>query len=396
MREHSRLRRALAAGSLTTLTLLLAPAATAADSGGEVSVSNARVRIGEQVQVAGRGLPPGEPVAVRVCGAPNASGRLACGTGLEGLQVALDGTLATAFQVDEPTGPCPCTVVVDLPAGPPVSTRIDLLGHAVAKVPKAPEIVVDAAEVGRSEGIGHLFGLAPEPTLTLTLRNAGVSAAQPTLDLSWRDGDGEPVAITDSGVPVIEPGQSVDFEIPLTFGALAQGKHTVEGQVVVGDLFAPVETTTTVAPWGLYAVGVLALVGFAAVRVRRITRQTPRRASPPPAETEEAARPAPVTVPRPRSRRSAPDDDSVMVGPPRLAATPLQPLTPLDRLKAAAPTNEHEATVAEALSVIRERSEDAPARLPDRHELPPQPGRRAERGGKRAARPEKGRWITRR
>lgn len=405
MREHSRLRRALAAGSVTALTLLLAPAASAAETGGEVSVSNARVRVGEQVQVFGSGMPPGEPVAVRVCGAPNASGRLACGTGLEGLQVAADGTLTTALQVDEPTGPCPCTVVVDLPAGPPVSTRLDLLGHPVAKAPKAPEIVVDAAEVGRSDGLGHLFGLAPEPTLTLTLRNAGVSAAQPTLDLSWRDGDGEPVAITDSGVPVIDPGQSVDFEIPLTFGTFAQGEHTVEGQVVVGDLFAPVEATTTVAPWGLYAVGLLALAGLAVARVRRVTGADPGRDAASPSVTdrperadrpEPATPPAGVSVPRPRSRRSSADDDAVMVGPPRLTATPLQPLSPLDRLKAAAPRDEHEATVADALSAIRERTEAAPARLPDRHEVPPQAGRRAERGGKRAARPEKGRWIIRR
>lgn len=390
MREHVRLRRALATGvvgAVAGVGLLVAQPAWA-DDAPEVNVSNARVRVGDQVQVAGRGFEPGDRVNVQVCGAPDASGRLACGKGQQDVAVAADGTVTSIFGIHEPSGPCPCTVVIDRPDGPPVSTRIELLGYAVAKSPKAPEIVVDSAVIGSSPGFSHYFGMAPEPSVTLMLRNAGASAAQPTVELAWRDGDGEPVAITDSGVPVIEPGQSVEFSMPMTFGAFAQGEHTVSGQVVVGDLFAPVEASTTVAPWGLYGLAAFALVGGALLRARRVV---PARV---PASPDADVVDVTPTVAVPTQRTSPPPaarpQETTLVGPPRLEATPLAPHPVVTS------PQQDRATVSEALQVIEERKAEAPARLPDRYEVPPQSGRRAERGGKRAARPEKGRWITRR
>lgn len=507
MREHARLRRAVVTALAGVVALLLVPVASWGDSGAEVVVSNTRVRVGDQVQVTGKGFTPGDTVAVAVCGAADASGRLACGEGLTDVLVAADGTVNQALTVHEPAGPCPCTIVVDGPEGPPDTARIELLGYAVLKKPKAPEVVVDSATLERSGGFGHWFGLSPEPTLQLTLRNAGSSAAQPALDLSWRDGDGEPVAIVDSGVPVIEPGDSVEFSIPLDLGAFAQGEHTVAGQVVVGDLFAPVEARTTVGPWGLYVLVAGALVGGAMMRARRVT--APAAAGAPPQRLARRAAPA-RTVPAPRApsrraaeetagreprsepRRSEPrrkerqeqtEREPAYVGPPRLEATPLAPLTslresgpqddqatqrnrlpqgdrpssqtlsPLERLSASAPGRtttatapgvrvptqgsasrmparddaqqaapapaptqsvrqvpeddvpvvqiqqdpaQDMATVAQAMAAIAERSGESPTRLPDTVAVPPQPGRRADRGGKRAARPAKGAWITRR
>ncbi|MBE7325778.1 hypothetical protein IEQ44_14085 [Nocardioides sp. Y6] len=501
MREHARLRHAVVAALAAVVALLLAPAASWAEDP-EVTLSSSSLRVGDQVQVTARGFAPGEAVTVAVCGAADASGRLACAQGVDAV-VAADGTLNQALAVGEPAGPCPCTVVVDGLEGPPHTARIDLLGYPVLKKPKAPEVVVDSATLQGSGGIGHWFGLSPEPTLELVLRNAGVSAAQPALDLSWRDGDDEPVAIVDSGVPVIEPGDSVTFSIPLDLGTFAQGEHTVVGQVVVGDLFAPVEARTTVGPWGLYALVLAALVGGAVMRARSVTAgsaspvrsaspaatpqrsrrraaparsvsapRTPAPRTPAPRTPARGAAPAAERPGRPESpqrparedRRSRAGREPAYVGPPRLESTPLAPLpsrgdrspaqderastqtmSPLERLSASAPgrttatatapgvrvpsqgvaprvpTREappapapapapevpavqaHQdpqqdmATVAQALAVIAERAEEAPARLPDTYAAPaPQPGRRADRGGKRAARPAKGAWITRR
>lgn len=426
MREHARLRRAAVTAVAGVIVLLLAPTASWADSDAEVTVSNTRVRVGEQIQVTGTGFTPGDQVTVAVCGAANASGRLACGTGVPDVVVAADGTLALPFTVHEPSGACPCTVVVDGPEGPPVTTRIELLGYAVAGKPKSPEVVVDSATVAPSRGLGHWFGLAPEPTLELVLRNAGASAAQPALDLAWRDGEGDPQPIVDSGIPVIEPGQTVTFSIPLNYGALAQGEHTVAGQVIVGDLFAPVEARSTVGPWGLYALVLAALVGGAVMRARRVAGPVRPATAARPARRAAPAR----VVPKPRvpartERRE--QREPAYVGPPRLESTPLSPLTgrrstqsmsPLERLGAAAPGRNAPkvtppaatqaapvvqrdpardmATVAEALSAIAQRAGEAPARLPDPHEVPAQPGRRADRGGKRAARPAKGARAARR
>src|SRR5690606_19755692 len=130
-------------------------------------------------------------------------------------------------------------------------------------------LVVDAATLEPAGGLGRWFGAAPEGTLTLTLRNAGVAPAEPTLDLVWRDGEDAPEPIVDSGLPIVEPGESVEVEVPLTFGSFAQGEHTVSGQVVVGDLYAPVNASTTLAPWGLY---VLVLGGLGAAAYARIKK----------------------------------------------------------------------------------------------------------------------------
>lgn len=422
MREQSRLRQRVVTVAVGVLATVLVPVVSFADSA-EVTVSNARVRVGEKIQVTGSGFTPGEKVTVAVCGAANASGRLACGEGLQDVLVASDGTVTQDFTVHEPDGACPCTVVIDSAGDPPVTTRIELLGYAVAEKPMAPEIVVDAATIVPSKGIAHWFGFAPEPTLEIVLRNAGYSSAQPALDLAWRAGDDKPVALVDAGVTVIEPGQSVEYSIPLNFGALAHGEHTVTGQVVVGDLFAPVEASTSTTPWGLYVLLVALLGGGGFLAARHFLApvsaarpaapaRTARRAAPP--RTVPAQR-TPERVPEPVARTERQEErEPAYVGPPRLAATPLAPLTPrpraseelspLERLNAASPRavaaaaeqEQARTTVAEALSVIADRSEDAPARLPDPHAVPAQSGRRAERGGKRAARPARSGWITRR
>lgn len=443
MREHSRLRRRVVTVAAGVAAMVLVPVASLADTT-EVTVSNARVRVGEQIQVTGTGFTPGEKVTVAVCGAANASGRLACGKGLDDVVVGSDGTVTQDFKVHEPDGACPCTVVIDSAGRPPATTRIDLLGYAMAEKPMAPEIVVDSATIVPSKGVGHWFGLAPEPTLELVLRNAGASSAQPALDLAWSAGDGKPQSLVDAGVTVIEPGQSVEYVIPLNFGALARGEHTVSGQVVVGDLFADVEASTSVAPWGLYVVLVLGLVGGGVLGARRLSGSSARPATDAPAAAPRRTAP-PRTVPSQRAPQREPSREPsrashrpesrepAYVGPPRLEATPLAPLaprpkppeqqlSPLERLSAAAPQRagrqsdapsaplppvpsrgvapadpeRARTTVAEALSAIAESSADAPARLPDPYEVPPQPGKRAERGGKRAARPARGGWITRR
>lgn len=477
MREHVRSRHALAAvvaGIVAVVTLLLAPVAGSAEPGAEVELSKARVYLGEQIRVVGTGFESRDTVAIKFCGAPDASGRLACNKGLQGVRATAAGRVSEDIKVTEPAGPCPCRVVIDSEDSPPVGASINLVGYPVAKKVKVPQIVVDEATVSKAPGIGHLFGLAPEPTLTLKLRNAGASPAQPTVDLAWRDGDHEPVAITDSGVPVIEPGESVEFALPLTFGVLAQGEHVVEGQIVVGDLVTPVEASTTVGPWGLYVLAALALVGGAVLLVRTsgaAPARTSRSGSRSHPSRSGSSRPSSSrTVPAPRrtpsrSHRAEPE----YVGPPRLESTPITPLvppssavptstptaatparpavpvgavepeSPLGRLKAAvhrpstlvdeapapvvprqqgaSPTpvqqwsapevtpevpsrsstpEQDKARVAEALAAIKERNTDSPARLPDNEPAPPV-GRRAERGGKRAARPERGpKWIPRR
>lgn len=484
MRTYVRVRGRWVGAAVVALGLLLAPVSSWADTGGDVSVNNARPQLGEEVTVTGSGFKAGDMVSLRVCGAPDASGRLACAEGNEKLEVAFDGSVRGPLTIEEPPGDCPCSVVVDSPDTAPVSTPINLVGHPMAKTAKAPDLFVDTATVEPSGGLGRWFGAAPDLTLTMTLRNAGVAPAEPILDMVWRDGDGDPQPITDSGLPIVEPGETVEVEVPMSLGAFAQGEHIVSGQVVVGDLYAPVEARTAVAPWGLYilVLGGLGAAAYARVKKvggreessgaapratqpsadqrsadRRVDRRSPgRRASVPAArrpEDEESAAtptvsqqpqrvaqpsPPPVATPRgqaatdatPRREDAA---DPTYVGPPRLESTPLAPWpgrpqvatlepqavdgaleAPRVPHQAASPTpretpaatqpaptrsttpEQDAATVAEAMAAIRDRAGSAPARLPANYEVPPS-GKRADRGGKRAARPEKPqRFITRR
>ncbi|WP_110240203.1 hypothetical protein [Nocardioides gilvus] len=463
MRTHARTRGRLVGAAAVALGLLVVPVSSWADTGGEVSVDNIRPQLGDEITVTGSGFTEGDQVSFRVCGAPDATGRLACVEGNESLEVAFDGTVRGPLTVEEPPGDCPCSVVVVSPGAPPAATPINLVGHPMAKAVQAPDLVVDAATLEPSGGLGRWLGAAPDVTLRMTLRNAGVAPAEPTLDLVWRDGDDAPQPITDSGLPIVEPGESVEVEVPLKFGSFAQGEHSVSGQVVVGDLYAPVEASTTLAPWGLYALvlGGLGAAGYARIRKiggsetpvgpatprnaeRKVDRRAPgRRVSVPAAReaTRESVR-DPVREPERVARTESPEpasprrDDSstpAYVGPPRLESTPLAPRPGAARLmtlesqnadaaveaprvpqqgsafprqETVAPSRpavtrsttpeQDAATVANAMAIIRERAGSAPAQLPANYEVAPS-GKRAERGGKRAARPEKPqRFITRR
>lgn len=467
MRTYARSRGRLVGAAVVALGLLLAPVSSWADTGGEVSVNNVRPQLGDEVTVTGSGFTAGDMVSFRVCGAPDETGRLACAEGNEKLEVAFDGSVRGPLIIEEPPGECPCSVVVDSPETAPVSTPINLVGHPMAKAAKAPDLVVDSATLEPAGGLGRWLGAAPDVTLTMTLRNAGVAPAEPILDLVWRDGDGDPQSITDSGLPVVEPGESVEVEVPVTFGALAQGEHTVSGQVVVGDLYSPVQASTSLAPWGLYLLVLGGLGAAAYARVKKVgarepharpaprstehkvDRRTPGRRAGVPAARQSAAPAAPVREPaeeparepEPVTRRDslapAParrgESAPAYVGPPRLESTPLAPWpggaqvmtlesqetdsaveaprvpqqgSAFSRQETATPdrstvtrsttAEQDAATVANAMAIIRERAGSAPAQLPGNYEVAPS-GKRAERGGKRAARPEKPqRWITRR
>lgn len=470
MRTYARVRGSWIGAAVVALGLLFAPVNSWADTGGEVSVNNVRPQLGEEVTVTGTGFTAGDMVSLRVCGAPDASGRLACAEGNEKIEVAIDGSVRGPLTIEEPPGDCPCSVVVDSPDTAPVSTPINLVGHPMAKTAKAPDLFVDTATLEPAGGLGRWFGAAPDLTLTMTLRNAGVAPAEPILDMVWRDGDGDPQSITDTGLPIVEPGETVEVEVPMSLGAFAQGEHIVSGQVVVGDLYAPVEARTAVAPWGLYllVLGGLGAAAYARVKKvggreksagpaprqtgrsadRKVDRRSPgRRASVPAArraaheestaspavsrQPQRAARQSPAPAATPRGEDTA---DATYVGPPRLESTPLAPWpgqaqvatlvpqavdgavdaprvphqassptpreTPAPSRPALTPRSttpeQDAATVAEAMAVIRERAGSAPAQLPANYEVAPS-GKRADRGGKRAARPEKPqRFITRR
>lgn len=357
MRGHARARTVVALGALLVLAVVATPSPAHAEP--RIDVSSNRVPLGGEIEVRASGFAPGELVDLKICGAPDESGKLACGDGIAGVEVDAAGAVKQTLAVQEPPGDCPCTVVVDSIGHAPVLSRIELVGHPMAKKAVAPELVVDSAEITG----GSLFGFGGSSALKLELRNAGVSPAKATLELSWREGDGEPRPITDPELPEIAPQTSRTVTVPLDLGGFKQGTYHVTGSAVVGDLYAPVETARSFVPWGLYGLVALVLVAGALVRARAVVRDaadarsaesTPAAARPEPqaekarpekARSEKARAAKPQAAPKPRRvvtrtpPRPAPASDEVergepaptvhaaqaepLVGPPRLAATPL-------------------------------------------------------------------------
>lgn len=340
MRAHSRTRSmrarritaATAVLSAVLLTTLLAPAQ--AWDNRTVNLDNNRLQLGEEVEVSGGGYPVGETVDIKVCGVPDVSGLLSCNPVAQDVLVASNGTVKETVTVRKPTGACPCSIVIAAVNAPPVAERIELLGHQMASQARAPELIVDAAELTAGSLLG-LFGAPTKGTLELTLRNAGVAPASPTLQLSWTEGDGEPVAITDPEVPQIAPGQTQSVKVPVDFDGFSQGEYEISGHAVVGDLYAPVAASAKVVPWGLYGLLLVVVGGIVLRRVRVANGAAGSDGTSGDADVDDTAdliaratgSAAPErTVGAPGGRTavpSAPYADEELVGPPRLESTPI-------------------------------------------------------------------------
>ena len=347
MRANTR-TRSLPARMITTaaalgMILLVAALAPAyAWDNRTVTVSNTNLQVGDDIEVSGNGFTAGEVVDVEICGIPDSLGVLSCTPLLTGVAAAGNGTVKETVTVESPTGPCPCSIVIAGVNAPPTATRIDLLRHETATQARAPELVVDHAELVGGNLLSF-FGAPAKKDLELTLRNAGVAPANPTLQLSWAKGDGERVAVTDPGVASVGPGQTQTVSIPVDLAGFSQGEWTVDGHVVVGDLYSSISATTSITPWGLYALLLLALAGAALLGARVLGRRgetapqavarpaAPRTSREPrPADNEvdieqvaefAIARATGAPVPAAEPQVAAADVD--YVGPPRLAATPI-------------------------------------------------------------------------
>lgn len=287
----------------------------------QLSVTGAQVRLGGSMEIVGTGFVPGTTVDLSLCGAPDSDGRFGCTPVSEDVTVPTDGRFTQIVAVREPAGDCPCVVKAAVVDHSPVTTSVDVIGVPVATKISSPQVVVDQARLVGTGGLRAAFTGTATPELLLTLRNAGVAKAQPTLYLSV----GEPgagaagAAVDDPGVPVIQPGEIVQVRVPVKHTRLLGGDYAVEGDVVVGDLHSAVSASARVTPWGLYGLVAAAVVAVAVAVRRRLRGPAPAGTSHRAAPSRPAARTAPVVKARAGrtkgGRRAAAD---VPVGPPRL------------------------------------------------------------------------------
>lgn len=284
----TRMGKGARATRISGLALLTAAAAllftggstSALEPAPQVSVDNARVAVDGKVEVSGSGFRSGDVVALDVCGVPDAAGKFTCrSTGTE-VTVPVSGRFTQETVVVEPGGDCPCVVKASTPGLPPAVANLEIATLPVAKQVLSPQLVVDAAEVVGVRGVGAWFTGKADAEMVLDLRNAGVAPAQPTLQLSVTGGDAssEAAAVDDPGMSEVAAGQSATIRVPVEVGSFPGGSYSVDGYVVVGDFYAPVSVPVKVTPWGLYVLGLGALVGLV-VLVRRRRRAPETRAT---------------------------------------------------------------------------------------------------------------------
>lgn len=264
----------LATVVLLGLLVAWAPGATA--DGPEVTLSTAQASIGESIAVEGEGWPRGEEVTLSVCQDPGGRNALTCAPSSLGVPVSWDGHFRALLEVVAPEGGCPCVVAVDGPSVPPVTRDLRIATGDGTSLAAPDGLVIEGARLVGGRGMGTWFGGAPDPDLELTVHNGGTARAEMSLRLHWRDGLEEAVAVPVSPIEALGPGETRTVVVPLTFDSWSQGGHTVEGTLTTEETVLPFKASMTVAPWGLYAVVVLALASAAGWRNRWLfTPQVP-------------------------------------------------------------------------------------------------------------------------
>ena len=312
----------------------------------QLEVDDPRVSLGGRVNVVGSGFEPRQQVGVDVCGAPDMSGRLTCTSAPTSVEVPISGKFSTALEVREPSGPCPCFVVVRRAGREAVTRPVELLGHPVAERAQFPELVVEEARLEGVGGFDSWFTGSASAELVLEVRNVGTAEARPTLalDVGKADGRERRTPLDDPGADAVPVGETRSVRVPVELGSFPGGRYVVAGDVVVGDLHAPVSASAGVRPWGL-----LLLVSLAALVV--VLRRTGR---PPARAAAGTAHRSAGTRARPRSGVAA----------PALPAGPAAPVGAAGRGKGVLQGHLGEiARVASGVSrVVLERARQAEAR----------------------------------
>lgn len=290
----------------------------ASAEGPTVGVSAASADPGQTVLVSARGFTPGTVVNLEVCGASGQLGSAACDVA-SARQGTADGAGAVTegLEVQIPPAPCPC--VVRASGGGFVATvPITVVGAPVGQVtlPGAPVPArLDVSDV-HLEGRGPwtaLFGAAPVRQLVVRLRNPG-DAPLSGIELAVTVGRGDdPERLVPApAIEPLEPGASATYRVPLSLGGLAFGSYTARVEVLGGDEPVVLEDRTTVYPWGL---GVVLLVAAQLVllgvrnRLRRRVEVAALRSAAAEAPALPLPLPSPATMLVDLTEPAAPDPD---------------------------------------------------------------------------------------
>ncbi|MGK2947748.1 MAG: hypothetical protein ACSLFP_04185 [Acidimicrobiales bacterium] len=280
------MRRLLLALGATALLALAAPTAAAQDGPPTVTVDRTGAAAGEPVLVEGAGWTGTELVYVELCGNGGRGGSSSCHQANATLAgVSTTGSFGATLVVAEPPVPCPCVIKATSQSDQSAATA----PLAVQDVPVVPledqtemnrierAVEVSAIELEGSGPWTAWLGAGASRTLSFTIENVGdVAVHDPPVTVTIGKGATPGGVVRAPELGSIEPGESVDVDIPVTYDALSFGRHSA---VVKVDGFAtPAVATahTSTYPWALIAIG-LVLLQLILLRIRnRIRRRFER------------------------------------------------------------------------------------------------------------------------
>lgn len=233
---------------------------------------------GQSIRVEGEGWPGNTVLTVELCGNEAANGSVDCDArNAKTVATTRDGALFVDLLATSPPSPCPCVVHVFLPGGDlDLAVRVGINGVPTAPVEvvtgPARQLDVTSASLDGGSTLGSWFGGAPTRTLRLTIENTGdVALEGSALRVGWgRPSD--PSRVVDApNLERLEPGESVEVEVPVTLAPLAWGDYVAAGRIA-GFEGSQFEASTTSYPWGLILLPLVlvgVVVGAVVIRSRR-------------------------------------------------------------------------------------------------------------------------------
>lgn len=173
-----------------------------------------------------------------------------------------------------PAASAPLPLDIPAPIDLPVNSVLDPPGAAAADV-----LAVSKVAVVGSTGLADLFGGGPDRVLRFQVENISkADVIAPGLSIAVGKGDDPDPIYTSDGFGRLEPGESLNVEIPISLSAGAFGVYSIAGQIGSGESGAFAITWETY-PWGLFALNALGvLLVLFAVR-RRFFAPAPSRVS---------------------------------------------------------------------------------------------------------------------
>ena len=172
--------------------------------------------------------------------------------------------------VGVPPVPCPCVLVVSSSATVnKVSLPVKVAGVAESLdppvgVPPAPEtsLGVRVVDVSSEGGPRSWFGLAPERTVVVEVRNTGLAqTGRGVLKVTFGKGENPDQEAGSAEFDPLMPGESVELTVPFRLDSFSYGTYTINGEVYATNATGTFSTQTSVTPWGWIVLGLLVLQG---------------------------------------------------------------------------------------------------------------------------------------